>query len=103
MQLINNVIADINSTKEKILRELIEKIEGRPFTLQDVENLILAKHPPHPKRTRERVIYRDVQLGDIEVDIEDMVVRFIPIAELCGLETTSDDQLGNPGQCKSYL
>lgn len=81
MQLINNVIADINGAKEKILRDLIEKIEGRPATLQDAENLIIARHPPHLKHTRERIIYRDIQLGDIEVDIEDMVVRFIPIAK----------------------
>lgn len=81
MELINNVIADINTAKEKILLELIEKIEGRKPVLQDAENLILAKHPPHISNTRERVIYRNVQLGDIEVDTSEMVVRFIPIIE----------------------
>lgn len=81
MQLIYNVIADINGAKEKILRELIEKVEGRPAILQDAKNLVLASFPPHFDAHRERVIYRDVQLGDIQVDMVGMVVRFIPIVE----------------------
>lgn len=81
MQLINNIIADINGAKEKILRELIEKIEGRPATLQDAENIVLATFPETIYVNRERVIYRDVPLGDIVVDSTEMVVKFIPIVE----------------------
>lgn len=81
MQLINNVIVDIAGAKEKILRELIEKVEGRPATLQDAENLTLVTHPPHLGDHRQRVIYRHIQLGDIEVDIVHMFVRFIPLGE----------------------
>lgn len=78
MQLINNAIADITAAKEKILNELIEKIEGRPVILRDVENLIIATRPSHFNTILERVIYRDIELVDIEVDMVAMTVQFIP-------------------------
>lgn len=81
MEIVNKVIADINQAKEQILRELISKIEGRPALDTDAENLILARHPPHIYTSRERVIYKNVQIGDLEVSIEKMTVSFIPIIE----------------------
>jgi hypothetical protein len=82
MQLINNVLVYIAGAKEKIIRELIEKVECRPATLQDAENVILVTHSLSLDAHRQRVIYRDIQLGDIEVDMVGMVVRFIPICEI---------------------
>ena len=76
-----HIIEDISSAKEQILCELIEKIEGRPAVSTDAKNLIIAIYSPNLKNSRERIIYKNIQLGDIEVDTEQMVVRFIPIVD----------------------
>ena len=47
MQIVNKIIADINAAKENIIRDVIEKIEGRPAKLSDAENIILASCSPH--------------------------------------------------------
>jgi hypothetical protein len=81
MEIVNIVICGIYAAKESILRGLIEKIEGRPAVLSDAENFVLVKYPPYFCENRERVIYRDIHLGDIEVDMAEKFVKFIPIVE----------------------
>lgn len=78
-EVLSNIIVDISSAKEQILRDLIEKIEGRPAVSSDTENIIIASYPRSLNNNRERILYKDIQLGDIEVDVNEMVVRFIPI------------------------
>jgi len=81
MEIVNIVIADINQIKENILRDLIEKIEGRPAELADAKNLALITYPHNFLKDRQRVVYLDIELGDLEVDMIEMVVKFIPIVE----------------------
>ena len=81
MKIADKIIADINAAKENTLRGVIEKIEGRPAELSDAENIILASFPPHISPYKQMVIYRDIQIGVMDVDMVGMVVTFTPIVE----------------------
>lgn len=81
MQIVDKIIADINAAKESIIRGLIEKIEGRPADFSDAENIILASYPPHISPYKQMVIYRDVHIGVMDVDLVEQVVTFTPIVE----------------------
>jgi hypothetical protein len=69
-------VFNINETKEKVLRELIEKIEGRPAELSDAKNITLGSYPS--EFYRQMVIYKDVHIGYLEMDMGNMSINFIP-------------------------
>lgn len=81
MQIVDKIIADINAAKEEIIRGVIEKIEGRPAELSDAENIILASYPPHISSSKQMVIYREIHIGVMDVDLVGQVVTFTPIVE----------------------
>lgn len=78
MNVINHIISDISSAKERIIKDLIQQVEGRQCVLDDAKNIIIAQQIGFMK---ELIIYKNIQLGYIEVDITEtkMVVKFTPI------------------------
>ena len=81
MQILDKIIADINTARENIIRGVIEKIEGRPAELSDAENLILASYPTHISSSKQMIIYRDIHIGFIDVDVVGQIVTFTPIED----------------------
>lgn len=78
---LEEAIRNVQSAKDEILRNLIEKIEGRAAILSDADNLTLISYQIDISFliiTKQQVIYKGVTLGDIEISMRDMVVRFIP-------------------------
>lgn len=76
MNIINHIISDISTAKEKIIKDLIHQVEGRPYVLDDAKNIIVAQQIGFMK---ELIIYKNIQLGYIEVDMKEMAVKFTPI------------------------
>jgi hypothetical protein len=71
-----NTFFDIHNAQHKILLDLIEKIEGRPCVLSDMDNVTLVDHEDG---ISERVIYKDIPIGDIIYDQLKREVSFKPV------------------------
>jgi hypothetical protein len=78
MELLQKIIAGIESAKSDVLKKVVQDIEGRPAEISDGENLILARYTFFKSPHRQMVIYKDVHVGDIDIDMDKQVVRFTP-------------------------
>ena len=78
--LVEALTDEISQAKEKILRDIISKIEGRPATNADAHHLILSKDVSCALPDREIVIYKGIKFGYIEFSLEKMTVSFISFA-----------------------
>jgi len=78
-KMIDEAFSRIIEAKETILRQVIEKIEGRPAELSDAKNINLASVMECHPYNRQLVIYRGVHIGYIEVNLIEMFIEFVPI------------------------
>jgi len=77
-RILRSVISGINAAKENILRQIVEQIEGRPAELLDAKNFILARYSSFKSHDMQMVIYKNVHVGNIDVNMIERTVTFTP-------------------------
>jgi len=77
-RILRSVISGINAAKENILRQIVEQIEGRPAELLDAKNFILARYSSFKSPDMQMVIYKNVHVGNIDVNMIERTVTFTP-------------------------
>lgn len=82
-QHIKQLISEVETAREKIVMDLIEKIEGRPAVILDALNLVIEQQLFDGIKLRYGITYKDVKYGYIEVDFSGKVelVPWMPNVE----------------------
>jgi hypothetical protein len=78
MGILEKIIAVIESAKSDVLKKVVEDIEGRPADVSDFENIVLARYSFLKSPNRQMVVYKDVHVGYIDIDMVERCVIFTP-------------------------
>lgn len=76
-QHIKQLISEVEASREKIIMDLIEKVEGRPAVILDALHLAIEHQRFDGAKLRYGIIYKGVKYGYIEVAF-DGKVEFAP-------------------------